>query len=205
MLYPFVSFGTFQDPNQLLMIPESKNNSFNLPSSSHTNFLASHNIIQDIVLTEVRKKKQIIHGARAMNKQLPLGFQRPTQDYDIFTKKPKQTAHRIQSILDREVAGGQDEFYSKPALHPGTHRVAHVGQDMKKDTEDDVVVADYTEMPTAMPTLNINGLRYETLAHIKEHRKQTLKDPEAEFRHEKDREDLKRIELSKTLRGGVNV
>ena len=211
MLDPFTSFGTFPNPNQLLIIPESKSNflgNFSNPNqllqsigSGNVNFIAGQNIMRGIIITEARKRRQIIHGARAMNKQLPLGFQRPTQDYDIFTKKPKQTANRIQSILDQEVAGGRDEFFTKPAIHPGTYKVVHVGEDMKKDTEDDITVVDYTEMPTAMPTIRVNGLRYETLKHIKEHRKQTLKDPEARFRHEKDREDLERIELSKSLRG----
>ncbi len=206
------SFPAFSDPNQLLIIPESKSNSFpSLPdpnqsfpllSSGNVNFIAGQNIMHEVITTEARKKRQIIHGARAMNKQLPLGFQRPTEDYDIYTSKPKRTAHRIQSVLDQEVAGGRDEFFVKPAIHPGTHKVVHVGEDMKKGTEDDITVVDYTEMPVNFPSTSINGLRYETLPHIKKGKEKTLKDPEAKFRHEKDREDLERIELAKSLRGG---
>ena len=208
---PSASFGNFQDPNQLLRIP--KGNKQSLPAfsdpnqffqslgSGNVNFLMNQYKIYDVVLNQARKKKQIVYGAQAMNRQLPLFFQRPTEDYDVHTNNPKAVAHKTQSTLDREVSGGRDEFFSKPALHPGTHKVMHVGKDMKPNTEDDIGVADYTEMPKGLPTVTVEGIRYEKLSHIKERKKEILKDPESKYRHEKDREDIRRIEESKSLRG----
>ena len=171
----------FQNPN-LFFIPQESGN---------------------IIEKEARSNRDIIYGARAMNAQLPLFMRRETQDYDVYSKKPRATADRIQRKLDKEVAGGKDDFYMKPALHKGTYKVMHEGADGKKRTRDDIGIVDYTSMPNQISTVRIEGIRYESIPSIAKRKKEILQDPESEYRHEKDRSDLERIKYSRILRGRV--
>lgn len=156
--------------------------------------------VKGLVLNTARKKKQVVYGRQAMNVQLPGFLKAHTQDYDIYSKKPKQAAHMMQLKLDKNVAMGRDVYFSRPAQHPGTYKVMHKGDDRKKNTEDDREVADYTKMPKKQPYRVINGIRYETLGSISRGKKRILKDPESAYRHEKDRGDLQRIAIARRFR-----
>jgi hypothetical protein len=173
-----------------------------MPKRGELNFLFNQWRIPNIILREARKKKQIVYGARAMNIQVPMFFNRPTFDYDVFTKKPKQTAHQMQLLLDKEISGGRDEFYSKRAKHEGTHKVMHKGKDGRKGTKDDFNIVDYTRMPrTKVPVRIYYGVRYRSLPSMVRHRKKILKDPESKYRHEKDKEDIERIRYGRLMKG----
>ena len=155
--------------------------------------------INKIILKDVKKNKFIIYGRQAMNKQLP-GFMRAyTEDYDIITPKNKykSAANNMKDKLNCNVAGGRKWFYTKPALHPGTQKLMYIGNDLKKGTQDDINIADYSAPSFKLKTVNIDGIKYQTLSSIKSGKKKILKDPESKFRHEKDRTDLKRISASK--------
>jgi len=159
--------------------------------------------VSNVIETNAKKEKHIIYGARAMNAQLPLFMRRETQDYDVYSSKPKQTADMVQRRLDKEVAGGKDDFYMKPALHKGTYKVMHEGADGKKRTRDDIGIVDYTIMPNQISTVRIEGIRYESIPSIAKRKKEILQDPESEYRHDKDRSDLERIKYSRILKGRV--
>jgi len=140
---------------------------------------------------QVRKNNSIIYGGRSIMKQLPFFMRRPTEDYDIYTKKPKKNAVELEKKLDRQA--GMDYFYVKPALYPGTFKVMNRGKDLK-DPRDDVGVADFTKMPVPKPkTKRIEGIRYSLLSQEKKNKLKALRDPEYKFRHEKDRGDYKRM------------
>ena len=160
---------------------------------SNVGFMLNNWKIGPLVVSEAKKRKQVIYGARAMNKQVPTLFGRQTSDYDIYARNPKSSANNMQRILDRRVAKGQNEFYSKPALHKGTHKVMHIGQDLRKGTVDDVGIVDYTNMPKRLKTKVVNGIRYESISSIRQNKLKILKDKESRYRHQKDREDLERI------------
>lgn len=152
-----------------------------------------------IIKKQAKKNKEIIYGARSMNKQLAYGFLgRGTFDWDLFSKKPRRSALQLERSMDRKSKG--DYYYTKEAMHPGTWKVMFIGNDRKKGGRDDVGIADYTKKPPKLRTVKRNGLRY---AHVNEqvkNIKKSLSDPQSAFRHEKDRLDWKRIKVSRRLR-----
>lgn len=159
-------------------------------------FLLHEHEIPSILLTRARKKRQVVYGAEAMNIQLPFIFRRRTRDYDIYTRNPRATAQSMQALLDRLIAGGQDDFYAKRARHKGTHRVMHEGLDAIQRTKDDLVIVDYTLMPKKIGTVTINGVKYQSLPSIVKEKRRVLKSKRARFRHRKERGDLERIRVS---------
>jgi len=156
--------------------------------------------VDRIILKEAKKKKQVIYGARAMNRQLPPFLGRLTHDWDIYARRPRRTAHRMQKRLDREVAGGEDDFYAKSAKHKGTHKVMHEGFDRKQRTRDDIGIVDYTEMPRNIRPKRLSGLLWERLSSIKKAKRVILRDPKSRYRHRKEREDLRAIRAKRRMR-----
>lgn len=156
--------------------------------------------IPKIILGEAKKRKHIIYGARAMNIQLHGVLRRHTRDWDIYAKKPRATAQRIQKKLDKEVAMGKDDFYAKRAKYEKTYKVMHEGADEKQKTKDDFGIVDYTKMERGIKTVSIRGVLFERLTSIKKQKKKILKDPKSKYRHAKDRRDLRSIRGSKVLR-----
>ena len=140
--------------------------------------------IPGIILRAV-DDKEIIYGARALNKRFPSFLDVPTQDYDIYTPHPKRDAREVEKALDKEFGG--DFFYVTKAQCPRTWRVrSHVN---------DEVYADYTKPEEKIPYDTIGGRNYVTLKHTKKHIERTLNDPSSEFRHAKDRDALNRIKI----------
>ena len=87
--------------------------------------------VEKKILERARKQKQIIYGARSIQAQIGI-FSRPTQDYDIFTKNPKQNANQLQKEFDKTVAF--DYYYSEAGMHKGTYKVKNKGWDMRQGT-----------------------------------------------------------------------
>jgi len=140
---------------------------------------------EKVILSNLKKKKHIVHGARGINAHLPPYLDRPTEDWDIFAKTPKKTATMVEKKLDKKYGG--DFFDVEKGVHEGTFRL--------KSNVTERVVADYTKPDKKIPFKTKKGVRYATLGYFKHHIKKTLKDPDAKFRHAKDREALQRIEI----------
>lgn len=154
---------------------------------------------RDLVIKEkIRHDKDIVYGARAMNAQLPIPYQRHTQDYDVFSTTPQKRAIELERSLDKHSGGNY--FYVKPAMHPGTFKVMDIGFDNKKGTYDDFGVADYTKPNRKIKAVKRNGIRYASLSERAKDARKSLSDPMFSFRHEKDRMDLYRIREGKKLR-----
>ena len=101
--------------------------------------------------------------------------------------------------MDKQV--GFDNFFVKPAEHPGTWKVMGRGVDRKKNTPDDVGYIDYSKTPRPKPKVkNINGVQFRSLAEELKAKRKALADKEFKFRHEKDRGDLNRAMLFKDMR-----
>lgn len=149
-----------------------------------------------VIKKQAKKNKEIVYGARAMNRQLSRGFlARPTFDWDMYSKKPKKSARELEKSMDK--LAGYDAFYTKPAIHAGTVKVMYTGVDEKRGTQDDLGIADYSKPKRKIKTVNIHGLKY---AHISERIKDantSLRDKESKFRHQKDRDDLTILRTSK--------
>jgi len=143
---------------------------------------------------QTKKNKDIIYGQRSINAQIPGMLTRQTSDYDIYTKNPKKAAMKIEKKFDNIVQSNQ--FYTKPALHPGTYKVMHYGQDQIQKTKDDVGVIDYTNIPKPKPGIKIvNGIRYRNLAGEAKAKRKALRDKAFSFRHKKDMQGLNSIKL----------
>jgi len=158
------------------------------------NLIDKKALIDKIILQVARQKKQIIYGARSIEAQAGL-FARDTSDYDILTKHPQADAKLTKKLLNKLMQ--MEYYYTKPAKHKGTFKVKGRGMDMRKGTEDDESIADYTGQLTGMsnnvPTVTKNGVRYRLLKLELERKKAILKDPEYAFRQAKDRDDINRI------------
>jgi len=134
--------------------------------------------------------KEIIYGARALNKRFPRWLDRPTTDFDIYSTHPRKDARESERRLDKAFRG--DFFFVKQALHPGTWKVkSHITGDTH---------ADYTKPDKQIPFDRIGGKKYVKLSAVKKHIKKTLKDPEAKYRWEKDRDALNRILIYEKMR-----
>ena len=153
---------------------------------------------EEALLAQTKKDKNVIYGARSINVQISGPLRRGTQDYDIYAKNPVKAAKKTSKNYNKIV--GSKQFYTQPALHPGTHKVMNVGADMRKGTKDDYGVVDYSGFPIPNPPIRtIRGLRYRTLQREIMAKRKSLADPAMKFRHNKDMKDLKRAMLEKEL------
>lgn len=151
----------------------------------------------DIIKKQVRKDKNTVYGARAIQRQIGI-FSRQTDDWDIYSRTPRKSADKLQKSLDKESRG--DFFYSTPSKHhKGTHKVYFAGYDMKKNTPDDVGIADFSRPERKIRTIKVEGIKYAHVSESIKDKRKSLKSKEFEFRHKKDREDLNRIQLSRRI------
>lgn len=149
-------------------------------------FFKNRKKVEKVILSVVKKEGLIIFGQRSVNKRLPKHLDVHTQDYDIFTKgNPKKVAIKIERKLDKKFGG--NFFVSKPAIHPGTHKVKTVIGDRE--------VADISKKPDKIKTFKRKGVSYARLSFQKGKIKQSLADPKSKFRHAKDRETRTRIKI----------
>ena len=142
------------------------------------------------ILGVAKKRKQVVYGARSIQAQNNL-FARNTQDWDVFDTNPKKVAQLVEKMLDKQMKGNY--FYSQEALHKGTWKVKGIGMDRIKGTEDDESIADYSKLEKGVPYVIKNGVRYRKLREEIKAKKRSVADPEFEFRHKKDKDDLNRI------------
>jgi len=145
--------------------------------------------IARVVLSKTGKK-EVIYGARALNKRFPPFLDKHTTDFDIFSPTPKKDAMETERALDKSFGG--DYFKVEAAKHPGTYKVK------SKINKEGYV--DYTKPDEEIPSDKIGKHRYVKLDYVKKHIKKTLKDPEAKFRHDKDKDALNRIEVYEKLK-----
>ncbi len=148
------------------------------------------NKIKKVILKNVKKKKHIIHGARALNEFFPPFLDRPTQDYDIFSSTPKRTAEKIEKRLDTRFGG--DFFRIEKARFKGTVKV--------KSNVTEQTIADYTDPKREIQHTKRGGIKYANFKHFKKRIKESLAEPKNRFRHTRDRETLRRIKLTEKLR-----
>ncbi len=146
--------------------------------------------IEKVILKNVKKKQHIIHGARALNEFFPSFLGRPTRDYDVFSSTPKRTAEKIERKLDKRFGG--DFFRTEPAKFAGTVKV--------KSNVTERTVADYTKPKREISNTQRRGIKYANFEHFKRRIKESLAEPKNRFRHDRDRETLRRIKLTEKLK-----
>jgi len=144
-------------------------------------------IIPRLVRGSIAKNKQVVHGARAINAQLPGFLRKETKDYDVFVKNPSKAAKMLEKSLDKKFRG---DFFR---VKKGSSEVLPVRKVVSNITNESLV--DFARPKRKIPFTTIQGVRYATLEYHKGQIKRTLKDPSSEFRKEKDLEALQRIKL----------
>ena len=132
----------------------------------------------------------IVHGGRAINVQLPNWLDKATEDWDLFSSTPRETAEKLEKLLDEHYGG--DFFRIIPAKHEGTFRIVN-NVTLKG-------VADITLPKKKIDYITEDGINYATLEHHVERIKKTLTDPTKKFRWKKDKETLQRIRVFKRLK-----
>lgn len=135
-----------------------------------------------------QKRKQVVYGARALNKQLPTNLRKKTKDYDIYTAKPKESAEELVRRLKRDIKGGR--FKVEQAKYPKTFKVKRGKR----------TIADYTATTKKPKSKNFFGVKYAQIEYQKRKAKRALKDKSSEYRWKKDVDALERIKLSEMRR-----
>ena len=138
-----------------------------------------------IIREDIKRKGYIVHGARAINAHLPTYLDVHTEDYDVFTTKPKRAATVVERRLDKHYGGNY--FRTEPAEHEGTFKV--------RSNVTEKTAADYTKPDRKVDYKEVRGVKYATLQHHKNKIKESLSNKRNEFRHKKDLEALQRIKL----------
>jgi hypothetical protein len=141
------------------------------------------NTIKNIILAQASRRKEVIYGAQSVNIQLPKDLNKETKDYDVLDFDSEGAANELATSLNKEY-GKSDKFEVSEALHKGTFKV----KDSKGET-----IADYTKTTKKPKSVGNLGVRYAGLDYQKRNIKKSLKNPQAEFRREKDTDTLRRI------------
>jgi len=155
-------------------------------------FYRNRNKIDKTVLQEIRKRKLILFGARSLNRQLPKFLQKETKDFDIIVtdRNPKVVAKELERKLDKKFKGNL--FIVEKGKAKGVFKVKRV---LGKEGVIDVVKSD-----KKVPFVKRKNVRVSTLAFEKAKIKESLANPKAKFRHDKDRERRERIRIFENTR-----
>lgn len=149
--------------------------------------------IEREVKEQIRKDEGIIYGGQSIKKQIGI-FSRPTQDYDVFVSNPKRSAYETERRVEKFTP--EDDFYVKKGVNKTTYKVKYKGDDGKANTPDDESVVDFTRTPSPKPkTVMFDGLMYRSVNEELKAKQKILRDPTFGYRHQKDREDIERINL----------
>ncbi len=154
------------------------------------NFYRNKGKIKRIILDNAENKGHIVHGARALNKIFPPFLDTQTDDWDLFSSTPKETAIKVEKKLDKKFGG--DFFRTQQGRSPTTHKI--------KSNVTGKTVADYTIPDRKIPFDKIDGVNYANTEHFKRRIKDNLVDPKKEFRRDKDLDQLNRIKIFEKLK-----
>ena len=143
-----------------------------------------------VIIEILSNEDEIVTGAKAINKQLPIYLQKHTEDWDIFTDdKPEVVAKKIEKQLDKKYGGNY--FYVEPALHEGTYKIKAIAND---DT-----IADISIVNEPITYSKIGKINYATLDFLVHRIKVTLAEEGKKFRHLKDSNALQRIVIAESI------
>jgi hypothetical protein len=153
-------------------------------------YLFGDDVSKSVILGNVRGKKDVvIHGARAMNIQVPFFLTRPTTDWDlVVTRDAPKIARSIEAHLDRMF--GANLFYVKVIAIDG--RKPKIVYRVKSRV--DGVVADVTQEQILPPHVVIGNVAYETLQSLRRKKIDILRNPRLSFRWEKAKKDIEIID-----------
>ena len=135
------------------------------------------------------QRSWVVHGARALNKQLPRRLYRRTEDWDFFSNNPRISSRMLEAKIEA-VTG---DVFQQDRL-PLVNGKGYVYRIISKDTGEEI--ADFMQTPNHKNLYKvIGGIRWETLEHAKRSYLRILSEPHHSYsRYAKARRDLARIE-----------
>jgi len=145
--------------------------------------------VDETVKEFLKGKKKVVYGAQSVNEWLPDYLEKFTEDWDIYSHTPEESAKRLEKLLDEQFGG--DYFEVRPAKHEGTFKV--VSKVTKRG------VADLTIPDKTITYQTTGGVGYATLDEQVKNIKSALADPSSEYRWDKDKETLQRINIFERL------
>ena len=145
--------------------------------------------INNLILRSLNDK-EVIYGSFALNKQLPPILRDTPGDIDIFSPRYKSRAKLVEKALDKYM--GFNAFEVRQAEHEGTVKI--------KSRITGKTVADYSKRPSKVSSVKFQHHNYASLPYLKQMTEKAIKNPEAKFRREKDKNVYNRISLAENLR-----
>lgn len=144
---------------------------------------------EPIIVEHLKRKDRVVYGARAINAQVPPEYKRPTEDWDIKTRSARQFVRKLES--DLEELNVKDMFTVEQLPVRGedfnVFRIVH------KPTGKPLVDASVPKNLSLPPHVVIEEIKYKTLEAVKESKLEDVRNPEKNYRRQKDMRDLKRI------------
>lgn len=154
-------------------------------------------IMEDLVKKDVKRNKGIVHGKRMANRfyEKQLGHETakehelsiPTQDWDVWVRRPISRADRMQQTIDRRI--GADVAYAKKEISPQDSKSRWTVRTRESEDPD----VDYVAYPDPFmhpyESEKENGIRYETMKSFLARAKALQYQP---FRFSKAYADLQR-------------
>jgi len=149
-------------------------------------------ILPPEVIRSVRKHRDVLHGGRSLNMLLPKKYHRHTEDFDVYSKKPRIRADEIEDYIDKRC--GCDMAYVKSSVVPNVSGVEdelmsadihRVVTHLQTDAE-----VDYMTTPKNLPVTFHRGIRHEKLTEALRKAKKGLTQP---MRMAKASKDVNRI------------
>jgi len=156
-----------------------------LTDKQKENYYRKRKLVKRYILDWARQHNAVVYGATGLNIHLPSHLKSVTRDIDMFVRNPKISAHQLEKYLDEVFQG--DYFETSKAEYENTYKVRSRVSGQTR--------ADLTKPKTKIASKIINGIRVATISQIKKNRKRSLRNPQAKFRHSKDKEALQRIRL----------
>lgn len=149
----------------------------------------SRGAVRRAILNQIKKEKGIVFGARAVNRQVPKHLESPTEDFDVFIpkgKSPKKTAKRIERRLDKKFGG--NFFKVEEGKFEGLYKV--------KSRVSGKGLIDLNKQKQKVGVVKRKGVKFADLQFQKKKIKESLANPEAKFRRDKDKFSRLRIKIA---------
>lgn len=134
----------------------------NLPEASieqEIHFLSEKDrFLTDTIRMQSHKTGNIIYGCQSVNAQVKPEFQRQTNDFDIYSKKPRHDAIDLEKKIDNHVKANIAQVKQVNYEREGTH-----GKMYRVELKNFDNLADYNKIPQHVNIVKIKGVKYMTL------------------------------------------
>jgi len=112
-------------------------------------------LVDKTIEDETRRKQWIVHGAKALNKQVTPEFQRRTKDWDLFSESPKQSSLHLERQIETAI---QKDIFDQAEI-PLTASSEIVYRIVLKSTGEEIV--DFMKTPNHKNLYTVYSHRWD--------------------------------------------